>query len=138
MHTHMYTQTHVRKPARTHTHTVHTYSHTYTHTPHTRTQRERETVRYSDAQMYRRTHRGCGPPELSFAGYNEKEYGYLQGMCETLKTVLKRSAPDSRRGCGWESLMKSVTLGNVTMSHRTKRPIMICVSQLNYDRSAER
>ncbi|GBP52849.1 hypothetical protein EVAR_39012_1 [Eumeta japonica] len=23
-------------------------------------------------------------------------------------------------GCGWESLMKSVTLGNVTMSHRTR------------------
>ncbi|GBP05520.1 hypothetical protein EVAR_3023_1 [Eumeta japonica] len=22
--------------------------------------------------------------------------------------------------CGWESLMKSVTLGNVTMSHRTR------------------
>ncbi|GBP30532.1 hypothetical protein EVAR_94712_1 [Eumeta japonica] len=25
-------------------------------------------------------------------------------------------------GCGWESLMKSVTLGNVTMSHRTRGP----------------
>ncbi|GBP85466.1 hypothetical protein EVAR_64764_1 [Eumeta japonica] len=25
-------------------------------------------------------------------------------------------------GCGWESLMKSVTLGNVTMSHRTREP----------------
>ncbi|GBP89390.1 hypothetical protein EVAR_100161_1 [Eumeta japonica] len=24
--------------------------------------------------------------------------------------------------CGWESLMKSVTLGNVTMSHRTRGP----------------
>ncbi|GBP81296.1 hypothetical protein EVAR_59688_1 [Eumeta japonica] len=24
--------------------------------------------------------------------------------------------------CGWESLMKSVTLGNVTMSHRTREP----------------
>ncbi|GBP30345.1 hypothetical protein EVAR_18144_1 [Eumeta japonica] len=23
-------------------------------------------------------------------------------------------------GCGWESLMKGVTLGNVTMSHRTR------------------
>ncbi|GBP74253.1 hypothetical protein EVAR_51652_1 [Eumeta japonica] len=28
----------------------------------------------------------------------------------------RRSAP----GCGWESLMKNVTLGNVTMSHRTR------------------
>ncbi|GBP39088.1 hypothetical protein EVAR_27448_1 [Eumeta japonica] len=32
-------------------------------------------------------------------------------------------------GCGWESLMKSVTLGNVTMSHRTREACrMPCVS----------
>ncbi|GBP04420.1 hypothetical protein EVAR_63137_1 [Eumeta japonica] len=41
-------------------------------------------------------------------------------------------------GCGWESLMKSVTLGNVTMSHRTRGPPVPCVSPLNYDRSAAR
>ncbi|GBP70570.1 hypothetical protein EVAR_54379_1 [Eumeta japonica] len=28
--------------------------------------------------------------------------------------------PTASNGCGWESLMKSVTLGNVTMSHRTR------------------
>ncbi|GBP23183.1 hypothetical protein EVAR_82347_1 [Eumeta japonica] len=43
------------------------------------------------------------------------------------------------RRCGWESL-KSVTLGNVTMSHRTREARrMPCVSlPLNYDRSAAR
>ncbi|GBP91038.1 hypothetical protein EVAR_42577_1 [Eumeta japonica] len=42
-------------------------------------------------------------------------------------------------GCGWESLMKSVTLGNVTMSHRTREARRICASlPLNYDRSAAR
>ncbi|GBP93486.1 hypothetical protein EVAR_32913_1 [Eumeta japonica] len=42
-------------------------------------------------------------------------------------------------GCGWESLMKNVTLGNVTMSHRTREARMPCVSlPLNYDRSAAR
>ncbi|GBP66840.1 hypothetical protein EVAR_98792_1, partial [Eumeta japonica] len=41
--------------------------------------------------------------------------------------------------CGWESLMKNVTLGNVTMSHRTRARRMPCVSlPLNYDRSAAR
>ncbi|GBP67662.1 Probable RNA-directed DNA polymerase from transposon BS [Eumeta japonica] len=30
-------------------------------------------------------------------------------------------SPANETGCGWESLMKSVTLGNVTMSHRTER-----------------
>ncbi|GBP56545.1 hypothetical protein EVAR_53619_1 [Eumeta japonica] len=31
-----------------------------------------------------------------------------------------RTCPQAYEGCGWESLMKSVTLGNVTMSHRTR------------------
>ncbi|GBP39947.1 hypothetical protein EVAR_39175_1 [Eumeta japonica] len=31
-------------------------------------------------------------------------------------------------GCGWESLMKSVTLGNVTMSHRTRERPAECPS----------
>ncbi|GBP17120.1 hypothetical protein EVAR_17247_1 [Eumeta japonica] len=43
------------------------------------------------------------------------------------------------RCCGWESLMKSVTLGNVTMSHRTREARrMPCSLPLNYDRSAAR
>ncbi|GBP90227.1 hypothetical protein EVAR_21335_1 [Eumeta japonica] len=41
--------------------------------------------------------------------------------------------------CGWESLMKNVTLGNVTMSHRTRGPPnALRLSPLNYDRSAAR
>ncbi|GBP98512.1 hypothetical protein EVAR_98348_1 [Eumeta japonica] len=40
-------------------------------------------------------------------------------------------------GCGW-SPVKSVTLGNVTMSHRRERPRMPSLSPLNYDRSAAR
>ncbi|GBP29830.1 hypothetical protein EVAR_94670_1 [Eumeta japonica] len=35
-----------------------------------------------------------------------------------------------RSGCGWESLMKSVTLGNVTMSHR-ERPAE-CLASLSH------
>ncbi|GBP49280.1 hypothetical protein EVAR_102223_1 [Eumeta japonica] len=34
-------------------------------------------------------------------------------------------------GCGWESLMKSVTLGNVTMSHRRERPAE-CLASLSH------
>ncbi|GBP84216.1 hypothetical protein EVAR_62232_1 [Eumeta japonica] len=34
-------------------------------------------------------------------------------------------------GCGWESLMKSVTLGNVTMSHRTREPAE-CLASLSH------
>ncbi|GBP95062.1 hypothetical protein EVAR_66606_1 [Eumeta japonica] len=45
---------------------------------------------------------------------------------------------DAGRGCGWESLMKSVTLGNVTMSHRTRGPPNAVSLPLNYDRSAAR
>ncbi|GBP27325.1 hypothetical protein EVAR_18798_1 [Eumeta japonica] len=33
--------------------------------------------------------------------------------------------------CGWESLMKSVTLGNVTMSHRT-REARRCLASLSH------
>ncbi|GBP47985.1 hypothetical protein EVAR_40409_1 [Eumeta japonica] len=42
-------------------------------------------------------------------------------------------------GCGWESLMKSVTLGNVTMSHRTReaRRNALRLSPLNYDRDIQ-
>ncbi|GBP73933.1 hypothetical protein EVAR_103159_1 [Eumeta japonica] len=42
--------------------------------------------------------------------------------------------------CGWESLMKSVTLGNVTMSHRTREglPNALRLSHSNYDRRPDR
>ncbi|GBP85663.1 hypothetical protein EVAR_60007_1 [Eumeta japonica] len=42
------------------------------------------------------------------------------------------------KNCGWESLLKNVTLGNVTMSHRTRErpPNLLRLSPLNYDRSA--
>ncbi|GBP01889.1 Lipase member H [Eumeta japonica] len=62
---------------------------------------------------------------------------YKKGTCSLNdKTVAGFWNP----GCGWESLMKNVTLGNVTMSHRTReRPARPCVSlPLNYDRSAAR
>ncbi|GBP74775.1 hypothetical protein EVAR_98160_1 [Eumeta japonica] len=36
------------------------------------------------------------------------------------KNSSKVSEKVAFRSCGWESLMKSVTLGNVTMSHRTR------------------
>ncbi|GBP68363.1 hypothetical protein EVAR_99039_1 [Eumeta japonica] len=35
---------------------------------------------------------------------------------------------NENRCCGWESLMKSVTLGNVTMSHRTREPAELRLS----------
>ncbi|GBP89350.1 hypothetical protein EVAR_18017_1 [Eumeta japonica] len=38
----------------------------------------------------------------------------------------------SIRGCGWESLMKSVTLGNVTMSHRTRERPAECLASLSH------
>ncbi|GBP30970.1 hypothetical protein EVAR_81868_1 [Eumeta japonica] len=37
-----------------------------------------------------------------------------------------------RIGCGWESLMKSVTLGNVTMSHRTRERPAECLASLSH------
>ncbi|GBP43306.1 hypothetical protein EVAR_31190_1 [Eumeta japonica] len=39
---------------------------------------------------------------------------------------------DYTRGCGWESLMKSVTLGNVTMSHRTRERPAECLASLSH------
>ncbi|GBP31465.1 hypothetical protein EVAR_17955_1 [Eumeta japonica] len=36
------------------------------------------------------------------------------------------------RGCGWESLMKNVTLGNVTMSHRTRERPAECLASLSH------
>ncbi|GBP05521.1 hypothetical protein EVAR_3024_1 [Eumeta japonica] len=35
-------------------------------------------------------------------------------------------------GCGWESLMKNVTLGNVTMSHRTRERPAECLASLSH------
>ncbi|GBP74670.1 hypothetical protein EVAR_51597_1 [Eumeta japonica] len=37
-----------------------------------------------------------------------------------------------QRRCGWESLMKSVTLGNVTMSHRTRERPAECLASLSH------
>ncbi|GBP26698.1 hypothetical protein EVAR_23469_1 [Eumeta japonica] len=39
---------------------------------------------------------------------------------------------DGKTGCGWESLMKSVTLGNVTMSHRTRERPAECLASLSH------
>ncbi|GBP12407.1 hypothetical protein EVAR_75825_1 [Eumeta japonica] len=38
----------------------------------------------------------------------------------------------ARRSCGWESLMKNVTLGNVTMSHRTRERPAECLASLSH------
>ncbi|GBP84443.1 hypothetical protein EVAR_62740_1 [Eumeta japonica] len=35
-------------------------------------------------------------------------------------------------GCAWESLMKNVTLGNVTMSHRTRERPAECLASLSH------
>ncbi|GBP74618.1 hypothetical protein EVAR_98485_1 [Eumeta japonica] len=40
--------------------------------------------------------------------------------------------PPSKSGCGWESLMKNVTLGNVTMSHRTRERPAECLASLSH------
>ncbi|GBP10395.1 hypothetical protein EVAR_91366_1 [Eumeta japonica] len=50
------------------------------------------------------------------------------------------ATPGSTGRCGWESLLESVTLGNVTMSHRTRERSAECLASLplNYDRSAAR
>ncbi|GBP79799.1 hypothetical protein EVAR_56855_1 [Eumeta japonica] len=37
-----------------------------------------------------------------------------------------------KMGCGWESLMKNVTLGNVTMSHRTRERPAECLASLSH------
>ncbi|GBP62850.1 hypothetical protein EVAR_44705_1 [Eumeta japonica] len=51
-------------------------------------------------------------------------------------TVMMKSSIDF--GCGWESLMKSVTLGNVTMSHRTREspPNALRLSMIGLPRAA--
>ncbi|GBP35354.1 hypothetical protein EVAR_20727_1 [Eumeta japonica] len=38
----------------------------------------------------------------------------------------------SRASCAWESLMKNVTLGNVTMSHRTRERPAECLASLSH------
>ncbi|GBP19125.1 hypothetical protein EVAR_83438_1 [Eumeta japonica] len=50
----------------------------------------------------------------------------------------KKSNAEDRLRCGWESLYENVTLGNVTMSHRTRERPAECLASLplNYDRSA--
>ncbi|GBP76826.1 hypothetical protein EVAR_49114_1 [Eumeta japonica] len=59
--------------------------------------------------------RGAGPlaKEASFDRYHRRQlYGHAAANYS--------AHPRRIKGCGWESLMKSVTLGNVTMSHRTR------------------
>ncbi|GBP80626.1 hypothetical protein EVAR_59474_1 [Eumeta japonica] len=42
------------------------------------------------------------------------------------------SSKEEEGGCGWESLMKNVTLGNVTMSHRTRERPAECLASLSH------
>ncbi|GBP07333.1 hypothetical protein EVAR_4727_1 [Eumeta japonica] len=68
--------------------------------------------------------------------------GLDSAPCSESGSVASREprAVYAAKGCGWESLMKSVTLGNVTMSHRTRERPAECLASLplNYDRSAAR
>ncbi|GBP26770.1 hypothetical protein EVAR_95282_1 [Eumeta japonica] len=58
----------------------------------------------------------------------------MQNLPFNFKITVKRLL--DIKGCGWESLMKNVTLGNVTMSHRTRERPAECLASLplNYDR----
>ncbi|GBP08879.1 hypothetical protein EVAR_78273_1 [Eumeta japonica] len=49
--------------------------------------------------------------------------------CTLLKQPFKYTAAWC---CGWESLMKNVTLGNVTMSHRTRERPAECLASLSH------
>ncbi|GBP40020.1 hypothetical protein EVAR_19147_1 [Eumeta japonica] len=74
--------------------------------------REGDAPRENSGQRYlHKTRMQTGPMDLS----NGREKFY-----------------EKEPGCGWESLMKSVTLGNVTMSHRTRErpPNAVSHSQL--------
>ncbi|GBP69501.1 hypothetical protein EVAR_43749_1 [Eumeta japonica] len=61
---------------------------------------------------------------------------------QTTLISIRHSIPTQEAGNDWLRLgvtLKSVTLGNVTMSHRTREVPKPCVSlPLNYDRSAAR
>ncbi|GBP89686.1 hypothetical protein EVAR_20381_1 [Eumeta japonica] len=52
--------------------------------------------------------------------YSCLQYTRVGVLCPHLVVGFDRPPIAIVWGCGWESLMKSVTLGNVTMSHRTR------------------
>ncbi|GBP39496.1 hypothetical protein EVAR_32428_1 [Eumeta japonica] len=61
----------------------------------------------------------------------EDSISEVRFMIETdNKETYQLIRPSLSIGCGWESLMKSVTLGNVTMSHRTREPAE-CLASLH-------
>ncbi|GBP90932.1 hypothetical protein EVAR_29390_1 [Eumeta japonica] len=73
-------------------------------------------------------HRGTIPPSMrnsaSCCTRGVTKNGYC-GLHQS-KTLIRKGIR-----CGWESLMKSVTLGNVTMSHRTREPAE-CLASLSH------
>ncbi|GBP61062.1 hypothetical protein EVAR_48561_1 [Eumeta japonica] len=54
---------------------------------------------------------------------HERNADYLHSLSD------ERNLSES---CGWESLMKNVTLGNVTMSHRTRERPAECLASLSH------
>ncbi|GBP78107.1 hypothetical protein EVAR_53552_1 [Eumeta japonica] len=76
----------------------------------------------------RKGHARAGRAHMRSNNGSENFTGAGRAICE-LPKIFVRICPHIVRGCGWESLMKSVTLGNVTMSHRTREARrMPCVS----------
>ncbi|GBP51004.1 hypothetical protein EVAR_37161_1 [Eumeta japonica] len=60
-------------------------------------------------------------------------FGHLGRMIESrLTKQIYRANGCLWKGCGWESLMKNVTLGNVTMSHRTRERPAECLASLSH------
>ncbi|GBO98425.1 hypothetical protein EVAR_67978_1 [Eumeta japonica] len=93
--------------------------------------------------------RKCKFNSQKYVKHEGEQYSYSIPFQEASNVLVTPLALRVSRGggdqvlsprCGWESLMKNVTLGNVTMSHRTREARrMPCVSlPLNYDRSAAR
>ncbi|GBP73912.1 hypothetical protein EVAR_103138_1 [Eumeta japonica] len=65
--------------------------------------------------------------------FSQREVSNEEESCSEFEgDVEEADATDSSSGCGWESLMKSVTLGNVTMSHRTRERPAECLASLSH------
>ncbi|GBP47936.1 hypothetical protein EVAR_31476_1 [Eumeta japonica] len=62
---------------------------------------------------------GTGYPEIGILGHDDFHM--------SISFLIGHSS-----GCGWESLMKNVTLGNVTMSHRTRERPAECLASLSH------
>ncbi|GBP39244.1 hypothetical protein EVAR_22649_1 [Eumeta japonica] len=66
-------------------------------------------------------------------------YIYIREIAPALADSRSRHkiCQDDSLRCGWESLMKNVTLGNVTMSHRTRERPAECLASLSHSTMIE-